>query len=124
FDRNGRRPWASVNFVTAHDGFTLRDLVSYNEKHNEANLEENRDGHSENFSANYGVEGPSGNPEIEALRWRQMRNLTATLLVSQGTPMLLARDAFGRTQQGNNNAYCQDDEIAWVDWEAAEAAEH
>ena len=123
FDRDGRRPWATVNFVTAHDGFTLRDVVSYNDKHNEANLEENRDGHSENFSANYGVEGPSDNPEIEALRWRQMRNVAATLLISQGIPMLLAGDELGRTQQGNNNAYCQDDEIAWLDWEAAEAAE-
>src|SRR6516225_711330 len=121
FDQAGRRPWATVNFVAAHDGFTLRDVVSYNEKHNEANLEENRDGHSENFSANYGVEGPSDDPEIEGLRWRQMRNLAATTLFSQGLPMLLSGDEVGRTQQGNNNAYCQDNEIAWTDWAAAEA---
>jgi glycogen operon protein len=121
FDQGGRRPWATVNFIAAHDGFTLRDVVSYNEKHNEANLEENRDGHSENFSANYGVEGPSDDPAIEALRWRQMRNLAATALISQGLPMLLSGDEVGRTQQGNNNAYCQDNEIAWIDWAAAEA---
>jgi glycogen operon protein len=121
FDQGGRRPWASVNFVAAHDGFTLRDVVSYNEKHNEANLEENRDGHAENFSANYGVEGPSDDAAIDALRWRQMRNLAATALISQGLPMLLAGDEIGRTQQGNNNAYCQDNEIAWTDWAAAEA---
>ena len=121
FDQAGRRPWATVNFVAAHDGFTLRDVVSYNDKHNEANLEENRDGHSENFSANYGVEGPSDDPEIEGLRWRQMRNLAATTLFSQGLPMLLSGDEVGRTQQGNNNAYCQDNGIAWTDWAAAEA---
>ncbi|HYZ31623.1 MAG TPA: glycogen debranching protein GlgX [Crenalkalicoccus sp.] len=117
FNRRGRKPWASVNFITAHDGFTLNDLVSYNEKHNEANAEENRDGSSHNLSWNHGVEGPTDDPEITALRERQKRNMLATLLLSQGTPMLLAGDEFGRTQQGNNNAYCQDNEINWVDWE-------
>jgi glycogen operon protein len=116
FNARGRLPSASINFVTAHDGFTLRDLVSYNEKHNEANGEENRDGTDDNRSWNCGVEGPTDDREIEALRGRQMRNLLATLLVSQGTPMLVAGDEFGRTQQGNNNAYCQDNEISWVDW--------
>ena len=116
FDQRGRRPWASVNFVTAHDGFTLNDLVSYNDKHNEANGEDNRDGHSDNHSWNYGVEGPTDDPEINALRERQKRNMLATLLLSQGTPMMLAGDEFGRTQGGNNNAYCQDNEIAWIDW--------
>jgi isoamylase len=116
FAKRGRRPWASVNFVTAHDGFTLNDLVSYNNKHNELNGEENRDGHSNNLSANYGVEGPTDNPDIIELRYRQMRNMLATLLFSQGTPMLLAGDEFARTQHGNNNAYCQDNEIGWVDW--------
>ncbi len=119
FDRQARRPWASINFVTAHDGFTLRDLVSYNEKHNEANLEENRDGHPENLSWNCGTEGPSEDPGIEALRWRQMRNFLATLLLSQGVPMLLSGDEVGRTQQGNNNAYCQDSALSWMDWDSA-----
>ncbi|HEX2137896.1 MAG TPA: glycogen debranching protein GlgX [Microvirga sp.] len=118
FNKRGRRPWASVNFITAHDGFTLNDLVSYNEKHNEANGEDNRDGHSHNLSSNYGVEGPTDDPEILAIRQRQMRNLLATLLLSRGTPMLLAGDEFARTQGGNNNAYCQDNEISWVDWES------
>ncbi|WP_321962742.1 glycogen debranching protein GlgX [Paraburkholderia sp. J7] len=117
FNRRGRRPWSSVNFVTAHDGFTLNDLVSYNERHNEANGEENRDGHGDNLSWNCGVEGPTDDPEIRALRERQKRNFLATLLLSQGTPMLLAGDEFGRTQRGNNNAYCQDNEVSWVDWE-------
>ncbi len=117
FNRRGRKPWASVNFVTAHDGFTLQDLVSYNDKHNEANGEDNRDGHSDNKSWNCGVEGPSDDPAILALRERQKRNLLATLLLSQGTPMLMAGDEFGRTQHGNNNAYCQDNEISWLDWE-------
>ncbi len=112
------RPWASVNLITAHDGFTLNDLVSYNERHNEANGEDNNDGHSDNRSWNCGVEGPTDDAEVRALRERQKRNLLATLLFSQGTPMLLAGDEFGRTQQGNNNAYCQDNEISWVDWEA------
>ena len=113
---NGRRPFHSINFVTAHDGFTLRDLVSYNEKHNEANGEENRDGDTHNNAWNGGVEGPTNDLEIQELRLRQMRNFMATLLLSQGTPMLLAGDERGRTQNGNNNAYCQDNEIAWIDW--------
>ena len=116
FNRRGRRPWASVNFITAHDGFTLNDLVSYNERHNEANGEDNNDGHSDNRSWNCGEEGPSDDPEVIALRERQKRNLLATLLFSQGTPMVLAGDEFGRTQKGNNNAYCQDNEVSWVDW--------
>ncbi|VCU69256.1 Glycogen debranching enzyme [Pigmentiphaga humi] len=117
FNRRGRKPWASVNFITAHDGFTLNDLVSYNDKHNEANGEDNRDGHSDNRSWNCGAEGPTDDAGINALRERQKRNMLATLLLAQGTPMLLAGDEFGRTQQGNNNAYCQDNEISWVDWE-------
>ncbi len=117
FNRRGRRPWASVNFVTAHDGFTLHDLVSYNDRHNEANGENNADGHSDNHAWNCGAEGPTDDTEIRALRERQKRNFLATLLLSQGTPMLLAGDEFGRTQQGNNNAYCQDNEISWVDWD-------
>ena len=116
FNFRGRKPWASVNFVAAHDGFTLRDLVSYNDKHNEANGEDNRDGHSDNRSWNCGVEGPTDDPEIRALRLRQMRNFLATLMLSQGTPMIRAGDEFGRTQNGNNNAYCQDNEISWVNW--------
>jgi glycogen operon protein len=116
FNRRGRRPWASVNFVTAHDGFTLNDLVSYNDKHNEANGEDNKDGHSDNKSWNCGAEGPTDDAQIRALRERQKRNLLATLLLSQGTPMIVAGDEFGRTQRGNNNAYCQDNEISWVDW--------
>ena len=116
FARRGRKPWSSVNFITAHDGFTLHDLVSYNEKHNEANGENNQDGHSDNLSWNHGVEGPTDDPDIAALRTRQTRNLLATLLLAQGTPMLLAGDEFGRTQQGNNNAYAQDNAISWVDW--------
>ncbi len=116
----GRRPWSSINFVTAHDGFTLNDLVSYNEKHNEANGEHNRDGANNNYSWNCGVEGPTDDPEINALRERQRRNMLATLLLSQGTPMLLAGDEFARTQQGNNNAYCQDSPISWFDWTLAE----
>jgi glycogen operon protein len=118
FNHRGRRPWASVNFIAAHDGFTLNDLVSYNDKHNEANGEDNKDGHSDNKSWNMGVEGPTDDPDIRAQRERQKRNLLATLLLSQGTPMILAGDEFGRTQKGNNNAYCQDNEISWVDWEA------
>jgi isoamylase len=116
----GRRPSASVNFVTAHDGFTLHDLVSYNEKHNEANGEENRDGESHNRSYNYGVEGPTDDPGIRAVRDRQKRNFLATLMLSQGIPMLLGGDEMGRTQGGNNNAYCQDNEISWFDWESAD----
>jgi glycogen operon protein len=121
FDKRGRKPWASVNFITAHDGFTLNDLVSYDHKHNEANGEQNRDGHQHNLSHNYGVEGPTDDPAIRALRLRQMRNLLATLLLSRGTPMVLAGDEFARTQRGNNNAYCQDNEISWVDWEGIDA---
>jgi glycogen operon protein len=120
FDRRGRRPQASVNFVTAHDGFTLNDLVSYNERHNEDNGEDNRDGHSDNRSWNCGAEGPTDEPDVNELRRRQMRNFLATLLLSQGTPMLTAGDEFARTQRGNNNAYCQDNEISWVDWTLAE----
>jgi glycogen operon protein len=116
FNHSGRRPYACVNFVTAHDGFTLNDIVSYNEKHNAANGEDNRDGNSDNRSWNCGAEGPTEDAAITALRERQKRNLLSTLLLSQGTPMLLAGDEIGRTQQGNNNAYCQDNEISWVDW--------
>ena len=116
FGYRGRRPWASINFLTAHDGFTLEDLVSYEEKHNEANGEDNRDGHDANYSWNFGVEGPSDDPLINQLRDRQKRNLLATLLLSLGVPMLTAGDEFGRSQEGNNNAYCQDNEISWLDW--------
>ncbi|MGZ5047020.1 MAG: glycogen debranching protein GlgX [Usitatibacter sp.] len=116
FGKNDRGPCASVNFITAHDGFTLNDLVSYNEKHNEANGEENRDGNTNNASWNHGAEGPTADAEINALRERQKRNLFATLLLSQGVPMILAGDEVGRTQGGNNNAYAQDNEINWVDW--------
>jgi isoamylase len=117
FNKRGRKPWASVNFITAHDGFTLNDLVSCNDKHNEANGENNQDGTSNNLSWNCGAEGPTDDPEINNLRERQKRNMLATLLFSQGTPMLLGGDEFGRTQKGNNNAYCQDNEISWVDWD-------
>jgi len=117
YARSGRRPYASINFVTAHDGFTLQDLVSYNQKHNEANGEDNRDGTDNNRSWNCGVEGPADDPAINALRARQKRNFLATLLLSQGVPMLLHGDEFERTQQGNNNAYCQDNEISWVNWD-------
>jgi glycogen operon protein len=116
YARSGRRPYASINFVTAHDGFTLEDLVSYNEKHNEANGENNQDGENHNRSWNCGVEGPTDDPAILALRAKQKRNLLATLFLSQGVPMLLHGDEMGRTQRGNNNAYCQDNEISWVDW--------
>jgi glycogen operon protein len=116
FNRRGRKPWASVNFITAHDGFTLNDVVSYNDKQNEANGEDNRDGHSDNRSWNHGAEGPTDDPEIIALRERQKRNMLSTLLLSQGTPMMLAGDELGRTQMGNNNAYCQDNDISWVNW--------
>jgi isoamylase len=116
FGYRGRRPWASINFITAHDGFTLQDLVSYERKHNESNGEENRDGHEPNFSWNCGVEGPSEDAAIAALRDRQKRNLLATLLLSLGAPMLLAGDEFGHSQKGNNNAYCQDNETTWLDW--------
>jgi isoamylase len=120
YEATARRPYASVNFVTAHDGFTLNDLVSYNEKHNEANGEDNRDGESHNRSWNCGEEGPTDNPEVLALRARQRRNFLITLLLSQGVPMLLGGDEIARTQRGNNNAYCQDNEIAWYDWANAD----
>jgi glycogen operon protein len=116
YGRGGRRPYASINFVTAHDGFTLRDLVSYDGKHNEANGEENRDGHDHNLSWSCGAEGPTDDSAVLALRQRQQRNFLATLLLSQGVPMLLGGDEMGRTQQGNNNAYCQDNELSWHDW--------
>jgi isoamylase len=120
FNRRGRKPQDCVNFVTAHDGFTLNDLVSYNDKHNEANGEDNKDGTSDNRSWNAGVEGPTDDPAINTQRERTMRNLLATLLLSQGTPMMLAGDEIARTQQGNNNAYCQDNEISWVDWDISQ----
>lgn len=116
YEATGRRPSASINFVTAHDGFTLNDLVSYNEKHNMANGEDNRDGESHNRSWNCGVEGPTDDPDITELRCRQMRNFWATLMLSQGTPMIAHGDEFGRTQNGNNNVYCQDSELSWMDW--------
>ncbi len=117
YQHSGRRPVASINFVTAHDGFTLNDLVSYNEKHNEANGEDNNDGESHNRSWNCGVEGPTDDPGILALRAQQRRNFITSLMLSQGVPMLLHGDELGRTQGGNNNGYCQDDEITWIDWE-------
>jgi len=116
YGRGGRRPYASINFVTAHDGFTLHDLVAYHDKHNQTNGEENRDGHTDNLSWNCGAEGPTDDPVILALRDRQVRNFLTILLLSQGVPMLLGGDELGRTQQGNNNAYCQDSEISWFDW--------
>jgi len=116
YARSGRQPYASINFITAHDGFTLRDLVSYNDKHNDANLEENRDGENNNLSWNSGVEGPTDDPAVNALRDRQVRNFLATLLLSQGVPMISHGDEVGRTQHGNNNAYCQDNETTWIDW--------
>jgi glycogen operon protein len=120
FNHRGRKPWASVNFVAAHDGFTTNDLVTYNEKHNEANGEDNKDGSSDNHSWNCGAEGPTDDAAINQLRERQIKNVLGTLLVSLGTPMLLAGDEFGRTQEGNNNAYCQDNEISWINWELKE----
>jgi glycogen operon protein len=122
YQGEGRQPSASINFVTAHDGFTLRDLVSYNDKHNEANLEDNRDGTNDNRSWNCGAEGETNDPAVNALRARQQRNLITTVLVSQGCPMLLSGDEISRTQRGNNNAYCQDNEISWLDWERADDA--
>ncbi|HXP98260.1 MAG TPA: glycogen debranching enzyme GlgX, partial [Telmatospirillum sp.] len=116
FGWGGRRPRASINFITAHDGFTVRDLVSYEKKHNEANFENNQDGTDANYAWNCGVEGETSDPEVAILRARQIRNLMASLLLSQGVPMILAGDEFGRTQQGNNNAYCQDNPISWLDW--------
>jgi isoamylase len=117
FNRRGRRPWSTVNFITAHDGFTLADVLSFNDKHNEANGENNQDGTNDNHSSNYGVEGPTDDPAIAELRARQQRNMLATLLFSQGTPMILAGDEFLRTQRGNNNAYALDNEISWIDWQ-------
>jgi glycogen operon protein len=121
YETSGRRPVASINFATCHDGFTLTDLVSYNRKHNEANGEGGRDGSDDNRSWNCGVEGPTGDPAVLALRARQRRNFLATLFCAQGVPMLLAGDELGRTQQGNNNAYCQDNEVSWVDWDLADS---
>jgi len=123
YEKGGRHPYASINFVTAHDGFTLADLVSYNQKHNEANGEDNRDGANDNESWNCGAEGPTDDPAILALRGRQMRNFLATLLLSQGVAMLQAGDELARTQRGNNNAYCQDNEISWIDWNLNRASE-
>jgi isoamylase len=117
YDLRGRRPWSSVNFLTAHDGFTLHDVVSYNEKHNDANGEDNNDGHNDNRSYNYGVEGETDDEGIVATRERQKRNFLATLLLSHGTPMILAGDEFSRTQGGNNNGYAQDSEISWINWD-------
>jgi glycogen operon protein len=124
FDHDGRRPRSTINFVTAHDGFTLGDLVSYEHKHNKANGENNQDGNDDNLSANYGVEGETDDASILALRQRQRRNFLATLLLSQGVPMLLAGDEFARTQGGNNNAYCQDNDTSWVDWGRREDEHH
>ncbi len=123
FNQRGRRPYTSVNFITAHDGFTMRDLVSYNDKHNEENDENNQDGTNNNVSWNHGVEGPTDDRAIVDLRLRQMRNFFATLLFSQGTPMIVAGDEFARTQHGNNNAYCQDSETGWINWELDEDGE-
>ncbi|SNR27635.1 glycogen debranching protein GlgX [Puniceibacterium sediminis] len=120
FDHSGRPATASVNLITAHDGYTLADVTAYEERHNEANGEDNRDGHGSNHSDNFGVEGPTDDPDINAARIRRRRNMLATLLLSQGTPMILAGDEFGNSQEGNNNAYCQDNEIGWVDWENAD----
>jgi glycogen operon protein len=117
YESSGRRPYASINFITAHDGFTLHDLVSYNEKHNEANGDGNQDGENHNLSWNCGVEGETDDPAILDLRERQKRNLMATLLLSQGVPMISGGDEVGRTQRGNNNAYCQDNEISWTNWD-------
>ncbi len=120
YQNDGRKPYASINFVTCHDGFNLQDLVSYNEKHNEANGENNQDGSDDNKSWNCGAEGPSDDPAINALRWQQKRNFIATLLFSQGVPMLLAGDELSHTQQGNNNTYCQDNELTWLDWQLSD----
>ena len=122
YQSDGRRPFASINYVTAHDGFTLRDLVTYEERHNEANLEGNHDGTTDNRSWNCGVEGETGDPLVNELRSRQMRNFLATLFLSHGVPMLLAGDELARTQHGNNNAYCQDNELSWLDWELDDPA--
>jgi isoamylase len=123
FDRHARRPWASVNYVASHDGFTLADVVSYSTRHNEANGEDNKDGHGENYSANWGVEGPTQDKNILEVRSRLQRAMLATVMFAHGTPMLLGGDEFGRSQRGNNNAYCQDDEISWYDWRMAASSE-
>jgi glycogen operon protein len=120
FRHGGRKPTASINYVAAHDGFTLHDAVSYNDRHNEDNLDGGTDGHAHNLSTNCGVEGPTDDPEVCAKRGQMMRNLLSTLFLSQGVPMLQAGDEIGRTQRGNNNGYCQDNEISWVDWNLAE----
>ena len=120
YEHTGRRPHASINFITAHDGFTIRDLVSYNEKHNDANGEDNRDGESHNRSWNCGAEGDTDEPEILQLRRQQQRNYLTTLMLSQGVPMLLAGDEMGRSQQGNNNTYCHDNELSWLNWELSD----
>lgn len=120
FDHSSRPASASINFITAHDGFTLHDVVSYSLRHNEANGEDNRDGHGENFSDNCGVEGPSDDPQITLVRKRRIKAMLATLMFSQGVPMLLAGDELGNTQRGNNNAYCQDNDTTWLDWESAD----
>jgi isoamylase len=122
YETSDRKPFASINFITCHDGFTLRDLVSYQAKHNEANGEDNRDGTNENHSWNCGVEGPTDNPKIQALRLRQMKNMAATLMLSQGVPMLLSGDEFGRSKKGNNNTYCHDSERSWISWETDDEA--
>jgi len=121
YQQSGKEPLNSINFITCHDGFTLNDWVSYTHKHNVTNGEDNHDGSNENFSANYGIEGPTNNPAIESLRKRQIKNMIATLMLSRGVPMLLGGDEFRRSQQGNNNAYCQDNEISWINWELLEA---
>ncbi len=121
FERRRRKTWASVNFIAAHDGFTARDMMSYNERHNEANGEANKDGHSENYSNNWGVEGETDDPKLNLIRERSVRSLLSTLFFSHGTPMLLGGDEIWRTQNGNNNAYCQDNEVSWIDWSALQA---
>ncbi len=121
YEQHGKRPYASINFVTCHDGFTLRDLVSFNQKHNEKNGENNQDGSNDRSSFNFGVEGLTAPVEVLELRERMKRNFLATLLLSQGVPMLTAGDEIGRTQHGNNNAYCQDNEISWLDWDLSES---
>jgi glycogen operon protein len=123
FERRRRRPWASINYVASHDGFTLRDVVSYAERHNEANGEDNKDGHAENLSANWGVEGPTDDPAINQIRFRLQCAMIATVFLAQGTPMLLAGDEFGRSQNGNNNAYAQDNETSWIDWSLLDGSE-
>jgi glycogen operon protein len=124
YRNSGRRPYHSINFITSHDGFTLIDLVSYNHKHNMANGEDNRDGTNDNFSWNCGAEGTTDNQGIMNLRWQLIKNYATLLLLSQGVPMIMAGDEFGRTQRGNNNAYCQDNKVSWVDWTLAEKNKH